>query len=183
MHNKRNMWFEALWKVKRDNKYIFWLLAAWRALSSLLSTSVAIVSCWSLGLCERWLLLPASKNVSGMQSQIAPRSVGHMNYLGRQQIESHLCSHQIVTFSIWHIYDIYDVHMYNWETKKLILWNTGSIVSSMKCSWVNNILTSNSSGSGFRVPGLDYGSARSIIVMSLSLLLSSFIVSTQGNCC
>lgn len=58
---------------------------------------------------------------------------------------------------------IFDIYMYDymWETKKLILCYTGLIVSNMKYSQVNNILTSNSSGSGFRIPGLDYHSAGS----------------------
>lgn len=173
---KRNMWFEAIWKVKTDNKYLFWLLAAWRLLSSLLSTSVAVVSCWSLGLLGGGCYYQPQRMCLVCSPKLLPEEWATWIVLVGSR-----SSHISALIRFW--LSIFDIYMYDWETKKLISWNTGQIVSSMKCSEVNNVLTRNSSGSEFRVPGLDYHSAGSLIVMSQSLLLSSSIVSTQGNCC
>lgn len=153
---KRNMWFEAIWKVKRDNKYLFRLLVAWRLLSSLLSTSVAIVSCWSLGLLGDGCGYQPQRMCLVCSPKLPPKEWTTWAVL----VDSRL-SHISALIRFW--LSIFDIYMYNymWETKKLILCYTGWITSNMKCSKVNNILTSNSSGSGFRIPGLDYHSTGS----------------------
>lgn len=71
------------------------------------------------------------------------------------------------------------MYVCDWETKELIL-RTGWILSILKCCELSNVLTSNS-GSEFGVAGLDFPRAESLIIMSLCLLFSSFIVPTQGN--
>ena len=131
----------------------------------------------SLGLLG-WLLLPASKNVSGMHPspKLPPEEWATLVVL----LSCRLNYTPALNIRFW--LSVLDMYVHDWETKKLILWNTGWIVSSLKCSEVNNVRISNSSGSEFTVPGVDYHRAGSLIIMSLSLWFSSFIVPTQGNC-
>lgn len=168
------MWFEAIWKAKRDNKYVL----AFSCMKNLVFTvkyfcgHCVMLESWTLG---RWKLYQPQKMCLVCSPKLPPEEWATWLVLVGSRL-----SHISALIRFW--LSIFDIYMYHSKTKKLILWNTGWIVSSMKCSEVNNMLTSNSSGSGFRVPGLDI-IVLGLIIMSLSLLLTRFIVSTQGNGC
>lgn len=110
---KINIWFESIWKVKGDNKYVFCLLAAWRILSSLFNTSVAIVSCWSLGLLGDGCYYQPQKMCLVWSPKLPPEEWATWVVLVGSRL-----SHISVLIRFW--LSVFDICMYHWETKKLI---------------------------------------------------------------